>query len=181
MNIPVVIGTAREGRQSEKVAAAVAQVLKNKDIKTSLEDVKSHLNHFATIPPWGSGGADEKPTSWKEVVEKADALILVVPEYNHGYPGELKLLLDSLYDEYAELPVGIVGVSGGIFGGARVVDHIKPVLIELNMIVIKQVVHVLKASESVTESGGFSNQKTTDSVEKMADSLCSLGQRLQSH
>ena len=51
-------------------------------------------------------------------MNKADALVVVSPEYNHGYSGLLKHVLDSCLKEYIHKAVGIVGVSAGPFGGS---------------------------------------------------------------
>lgn len=59
---------------------------------------------------------------------RADGLVIVSPEYNHGYPGEMKLMLDQLYKEYNRKPVGICGVSSGALGGARMVEQLRLIL-----------------------------------------------------
>jgi NAD(P)H-dependent FMN reductase len=66
-------------------------------------------------------------------MERADALVLVVPEYNHSFPGLLKHVLDSCLEEYIHKAAGIVGVSAGPFGGTRVVQNLLPVLRELGL------------------------------------------------
>jgi NAD(P)H-dependent FMN reductase len=67
---------------------------------------------------------------------RADALVIVTPEYNHGYPGLLKHALDSNLKEYIHKAVGIVGVSAGPWGGTRVVENLLPVLRELGLVTI---------------------------------------------
>jgi NAD(P)H-dependent FMN reductase len=63
-------------------------------------------------------------------------MIIVVPEYNHGYPGLLKHVLDTNLKEYIHKAVGICGVSAGGFGGTRVVQNLLPVLRELGLVTI---------------------------------------------
>ncbi len=112
IHIPVVLGTARVGCKSEAVAKYVVATLEGRDdITTELVAAKDHVTSIATTPPWGVGGASETGSGWKDIIAKSGALVLVIPEYNHGYPGELKLLLDSLYEEYKGLSVAMVGVS----------------------------------------------------------------------
>lgn len=180
MNVLVVIGTARKGRQSEKVARAVTAIINEASGRSAeLVDVKDHVSDAVTVPPWGVGGANENPTRWSELVAGADALVLIVPEYNHSYPGELKLLLDSLSEQYRGKPVGIVGVSGGILGGARVIDHIKPVLIELGLHPIRAAVNIFQVEEAFNADGSLHNQKTRASVEKMVTELTALATQLR--
>jgi len=67
---------------------------------------------------------------------RADALVLVVPEYNHGYPGLLKHVLDTNLKEYIHKAVGICGVSAGALGGTRVIQNLLPVMRELGLVTI---------------------------------------------
>ena len=69
-------------------------------------------------------------------MNRADALVLVVPEYNHGYPGLLKHVLDTNLKEYIHKAAGVVGVSAGVFGGARAIQNLIPVLRELGLVTI---------------------------------------------
>lgn len=164
--IPILLGTAREDRSSENVAKFVlSEVEKDEQIETQLVDVRT-MDYTATIPPWGKGGADEKPTKWKEIMSKADGLIIVTPEYNHGYPGELKLVLDSLYAEYEKKPVALCGVSSGGLGGARVVDHIKQVLIELKMVPIREALYFSNVSKLFDDMGIIQNGTYSERVNK---------------
>jgi NAD(P)H-dependent FMN reductase len=110
MFIPIILGTARVGRQSEKAAKFMLQEMVKAGVESELIDVRDH-RITATDKKLPESEALAK------IIIKADALIVVSPEYNHGYPGELKMMLDMLYDEYFHKPVGFCGVSIGIFGG----------------------------------------------------------------
>lgn len=70
------------------------------------------------------------------MMDRADALVIVSPEYNHGYPGLLKHVLDSCLKEYIHKAGGIVGVSAGPFGGTRVIQNLLPVMRELGLVTI---------------------------------------------
>jgi NAD(P)H-dependent FMN reductase len=59
--------------------------------------------------------------------------VIVTPEYNHGYPGSLKAVLDLLLREYVHKPVAFVGVSAGPWGGARVIEAMVPMVRELGL------------------------------------------------
>lgn len=79
-------------------------------------------------------GEQIKDVRFSAVCERADGLILVVPEYSHGYPGMLKHALDSNLKEYIHKAVGVCGVSAGGFGGTRVIEALLPVLRELGLV-----------------------------------------------
>jgi NAD(P)H-dependent FMN reductase len=65
----------------------------------------------------------------------AAGLVIVSPEYNHGYPGSLKAVLDLLLREYVHKSVALVGVSAGPWGGTRVVEAMVPMVRELGLAV----------------------------------------------
>lgn len=127
--IPILLGTAREGGNSSKVAQYVFEQAKNASLfETELLKVSDFVTVLQT-----KGMEEHNANKWKEIMTRADGLIIISPEYNHGYPGELKLMIDQIYDEYAHKPLGICGVSVGGIGGARMVEMLRIVAIELNM------------------------------------------------
>lgn len=129
--IPVILGTTRKGRASENVARFVfAETQKREGVETELIDILDL--HF---PNTDAGEALKEPR-FSETVARADGLILVVPEYNHGYPGLLKHVLDSNLKEYIHKAVGVCGVSAGGFGGTRAIENLLPVLRELGLVTI---------------------------------------------
>ena len=68
-------------------------------------------------------------------IVNADGLVIVTPEYNHGYPGTLKAVLDLLLREYIHKAVAFVGVSAGPWGGTRVIEALVPMVRELGLAV----------------------------------------------
>jgi NAD(P)H-dependent FMN reductase len=126
MFIPVILGTARKGRESEKVAHYVLGLLKEREgVETELLDVREHT-FGETIPSWVD---DDRIKPWKAIAKRADGFIIVSPEYNHTYPGELKMLLDAVYKKECEhKPFGICAVSNGNFAGTRMVEHLLSVI-----------------------------------------------------
>jgi len=72
---------------------------------------------------------------WRDAIVKADGLVIVTPEYNHGYPGVLKSVLDLLLKEYIHKAVAFVTVSAGPWGGTRVSEALLPVVRELGLAV----------------------------------------------
>lgn len=129
--IPVILGTPRQGRMSEHVATlVVSEVAKFPGVETELIDI-------IKIPFTIDGaGEDIKDAQFSAQCNRADAFIIVAPEYNHGYPGLLKHVLDTNLNEYIHKAVGIVGVSAGPFGGTRVVQNLVPVMRELGLVTI---------------------------------------------
>ena len=86
--------------------------------------------------PVDDAGEQAKDPAFAKTMNRADALIIVTPEYNHGYAGLLKHVLDTNLKEYIHKAAGVVGVSAGVFGGARAIENLLPVLRELGLVTV---------------------------------------------
>ena len=124
------------------------------DIQTRLFDVADF-----DLPrhDYGQGLKPMFP-EWRDAIIQADGLVIVSPEYNHGYPGTLKAVLDLLLKEYIHKAVGLVGVSAGPWGGTRVIEALVPMVRELGLAV------------TFTDLNFPFVQKTFDGTGKLLDS-----------
>ena len=77
------------------------------------------------------------------------------PEYNHGYPGVLKSVLDLLLKEYFHKAVGLVGVSGGVLGGARCIESLNQVMRELGLTTIFKDLNIISVRTLFDEQGNI--------------------------
>jgi NAD(P)H-dependent FMN reductase len=130
--LPVLLGTNRKDRNSVHPARwLIGEMQKRPEIETRLFDV----SEFA-LPQddYGQSLKDSFP-EWRDTIIKADGLVIVAPEYNHGYPGTLKAVLDLLLREYIHKAVAFVGVSAGPWGGTRVIEAMVPMVRELGLAV----------------------------------------------
>src|SRR2546428_9188781 len=130
--IPLRLGTPRKNRESEDVAKWVlAKLHEREEIESQYFDVCDfHLpnDHY------GQEIKDQFP-EWRDAIVRADGLVIVTPEYNHGYPGPLKGVLDLLLREYVHKAVAFVGVSSGPWGGTRVIEACVQMVRELGLAV----------------------------------------------
>jgi len=164
--IPVVLGTVRKGRMSEHVARFVHEETgKRPGVETELIDIAA-LN----LPADDEGNPVKDP-HFTAVAARADAFVLVVPEYNHGYPGSLKHALDSNLKEYIHKAVGICGVSAGPFGGTRVIENLLPVMRELGLVTIFWDVNFSSVQKAFDESGRLADQSYVKRVDKFLKEL----------
>src|SRR5258708_34790991 len=148
--IPLIRGTARQERQSEHVARFVLEQTKERTgVETELIDVRALPMRL------DDAGEQMKDAAFSSTIERCDGLILITPEYNHGYPGLLKHALDMNLKEYIHKAVGICGVSAGPFGGARVVEALLPVLRELGLVTIFNDVNFWKGAKIFGADGKF--------------------------
>jgi NAD(P)H-dependent FMN reductase len=130
--LPVLLGTNRKQRNSLFPARwLIGEIEKRNDVQTKLFDTADFaLPH----DDYGQGLKSLFP-EWRDTIIKADGLIIVSPEYNHGYPGVLKAVLDLLLKEYIHKAVAFVGVSAGPWGGTRGIEAMVPMVRELGLAV----------------------------------------------
>ncbi len=145
MKIKVIIGSTRQNRFSEKPAHWIyEEVKKKKEINAELLDLRDYPMPFFddAVSPAMSGGtySNKVVQNWAEKINEGDAFIIVTPEYNHGYPSVLKNAFDSIFPEWNRKVVGFV--SYGNAGGARSVEQLRQVVVELQMIPIRNAIHI---------------------------------------
>lgn len=164
--LPVILGTTRQGRMSEHVAKFLLQeVAKQAGVETELIDIRE-------IPmPTTNAGEDIKDAKFSATVMRADGLIIVTPEYNHGYPGMLKHVLDTNLKEYIHKAVGICGVSAGPFGGTRVIENLLPVMRELGLVTIFWDGNFSSVHKTFDESGNLLDEAYIKRIDKFLKEL----------
>jgi len=146
IKIGVIIGSVREGRFAEKPALWIAdEARKLPAAQVDVIDLKE-----VALPTYATGGypsmvadgnyGSEVVNAFAKRIAAADAFIIVSPEYNHGYSSALKDALDSIWKEWNEKPVAFVGY--GNVGGARAIEQLREVAVELEMAPIRIAVHL---------------------------------------
>ena len=141
--IGVVIGTTREERFGDKPARWIFDAAsKRADLDVEIVDLRDYplplfdeATGLAMAPP-----KNEVALRWGEKVAELDGYLFVTAEYNHGIPGVLKNALDHAYPEFNRKPAAFVGYGG--VGGARAVEQLRLVCVELQMAPTRAAVHI---------------------------------------
>src|ERR1700751_4929255 len=164
--LPVILGTTRQGRLSEHAAKLIfEQTKKRAGVETELIDIRDLPLRL------DDAGEQIKDPKFSATVRRCDGLILVAPEYNHGYPGMLKHALDSNLEEYIHKAVALVGVSAGPFGGARVIEQLVQVVRELGLVVTFNDVNFFHVGRVFSEAGELLDEKYIPRIDRMLDEL----------
>ncbi len=165
LRIPIILGTDRKSRQSANVAHFLKAFIEQNysDISTEIVDVRE----LKLYEQGYDGDLKEANNDYKTLVENSDGFLIVVPEYNHGYPGRLKSALDLLLPEYNHKAVALAGVSSGGFGGTRVIENLLPVVRELGLVATSKDLNVSKVQEQFTEEGEL-KEEAREQLEKRA-------------
>lgn len=167
MHIALLVGTVRAKRESIKAAHYISEKVKQLDgVELDFVDPQELM--------LVDEGEDVKDPRYSEITAKADAFIIVTPEYNHSMPGSLKRMLDSEYENYFKKPVALVGVSNGNWGGVRVCEALLPVCHRLGLITIHSELYFPKIQEKFNDDGSIKSEfaeRYDKNVQSMLDEL----------
>jgi NAD(P)H-dependent FMN reductase len=155
IDIPILLGSARIGRQSVKVARFILSMMTaDHRLQTELLDLgdfdfpimDQRLSEMQTIPPALQGFSDK--------LERADGLLIITPEYKGGVPGVLKNALDYLKPGILRRkPVGICTVSSGGFGGLNCLMQLRLTILALGGLPIPDILPVSRVQELFDDDG----------------------------
>ena len=144
--ISVILGSTRPVRFGERPARWIAERLRRREgVQVQLLDLRDYpLPFFADeMSPARAQRKYRTPEieRWGKQVDAADAFVWVSPEYNHGYSAVLKNAIDHLFVEWQHKPVSFVGY--GSVGGARAVEQLRQIAVEVEMAPLRHALHVL--------------------------------------
>jgi NAD(P)H-dependent FMN reductase len=96
----------------------------------------------------------EHTRQWSAKIDESDAFLIVLAEYNFGFPAPIKNALDYLFSEWKNKPVGFVSY-GGISGGLRATQMLKQVVTSLGMMPVVESVAVPMFSKYINDQDQF--------------------------
>lgn len=141
--IAVIIGSTRDSRFADIPANWIYDLARKRDgWEVELLDVRDfNLPFFNEVASnlWVPS-QDPNAVRWQKKLAGFDGYIFVTAEYNRSVPGSLKNALDQAYVEWNRKPAAIVGYGGT--GGARAVEHLRSIAIELQMVPLRNAVHI---------------------------------------
>ncbi|MEU8828661.1 NAD(P)H-dependent oxidoreductase [Streptomyces sp. NPDC048636] len=179
LRLAVVVGSTREGRFGPKVArwfterAALRADMDVEVIDLADTPLPVHLTH--------SPGPEESKAleAVSPRLDTADAYAVITPEYNHSYPAALKNAIDWHYSQWRAKPVGFVSY-GGISGGLRAVEHLRPVFAEVHAVTVRDSVSFHQAWDLFGPDGRLTDPAAPDAAATtMLDQLAWWGRALR--
>jgi azobenzene reductase len=165
--LAILCGSVRQGRKSIYVANWFAQSMaKVPGITVNFLDL---ADYDLPIMSERRGKHPNLPEAAEKLgahLERADALLIVSPEYNGSYPGVLKNALDYYYDEFAKKPVGLVTVSGGRQGGISALLALQVLFVKVGSFVSPAKMQVAEVEKVFDEHGTTDNEHFLKSAQR---------------
>jgi NAD(P)H-dependent FMN reductase len=173
LRLAVIVGSVRTGRFAPVVANWFVPLAESRaDFKPDVIDLADF-----DLPVHLDGGGDT--AEYAKRIDVADAFVVVTPEYNHGYPGSLKIAIDTVRDEWKAKPVAFVSY-GGAAGGLRAVQQLKTVFTELQAVPVREGVPLAFVHDRFDEYGDLRDgEKMASIAHSMLDQLAWWGSALR--
>jgi NAD(P)H-dependent FMN reductase len=135
LRVAVIIGSTRRGRVGEHVANwFVAQTRRRDDVDATVVDL-AEFDFPASYP----NVATPAMIAFTGALAKAEAFVIVTPEYNRSFPASLKQAIDFAYDEWQAKPVGFVSYGCGSLG-TYAIEQLRTVFTELQAMTLRNTV-----------------------------------------
>jgi NAD(P)H-dependent FMN reductase len=173
-NLTIIVGSTRPGRAGAPIAQWFAARAKDHggfDVNVvDLAEVGLPLLDEPNHPRLRTY-TQQHTKDWSAIVDAADAVVFVTPEYNYGYPASVKNAIDYLHQEWQHKPVGFVSY-GGVAAGTRAVQQLKQVVTTLRMLPIFESVNIPFHSKLIDSDGVFHPGEGLDqAADAMLDEL----------
>ena len=153
--ITVISSTNRLGSNTLKVAKAYLEILENQGAECQLMDLCGLPRDIAFSELYGQR-SDSFQQNFISLVEKSEKYVFVIPEYNGGFPGILKLFIDAIPPKsWNNKKAGLVGLSNGAAGALRAMDQFSNVLNYLKVNVYHFKPKFSKIEEMLDAEGKF--------------------------
>ena len=157
VRIGIILASTRTGRRGEGFARWIEGLVADRPgVVAELLDLRDYplgaYNHEQMPGKIETAYTDEVQRRWSEKIHGLDGYVMVTPEYNHGYPGNLKNAIDHVHLGWSYKPVGFVSY-GGVASGARAVEHLRSVAVELRMVPVQREVNVRLIGLETDEAG----------------------------
>ena len=141
--IAVIVGTTRAARFADRPKDWIMELAAQRpDATFEIVDLRDHPLPFfdETVAPVYAPPANDAAQAFGELMASYDGYVFITAEYNHSFSAVLKNAIDHLYGQLTRKPAAFLGYGG--VGGARAIEQLRLVCIELQMAPLRNAVHV---------------------------------------
>ncbi|MFJ5993977.1 NADPH-dependent FMN reductase [Streptomyces sp. NPDC092370] len=177
LRLTLVVGSNRHGRFGPVVADwLLGRIRDRDDLVAEVVDVAEATLPMSLEPTPEATAALSRITP---KLARADAFVVLTPEYNHSFPAGLKNLVDWHFTEWQAKPVALVSY-GGLSGGLRAAEHLRQVFAELHAVTVRDTVSFHNAGASFDDRGVLRDPSGPNAAAKaMLDQLVWWGRALR--
>jgi chromate reductase, NAD(P)H dehydrogenase (quinone) len=170
--ITIISGTNRSNSNSIIVAEHYKSILKKKGTECQILDLSTVPERFLFSALYENSGKDPEFNKLREIINKSEKFVFIVPEYNGSFPGVLKAFIDGLEypASFNNKKAAVVGISAGALAGALALSHLTDILNYLGMHVLA-IKPRLPRIETLIKDGAISDKFLSNLLETQAEAL----------
>lgn len=165
----VISGTNRKGSNTRKIAGYYQELLNKAGQANQLLDLAYLPEDFTATALYENNGLNEEFNAFRDIVERAEKYVFLVPEYNGSFPGIVKAFIDGLRfpDSFKHKKAALVGISSNLQGGSLAMSHLNDIFNYLGMHVLAQRIRIPAIKQNM-EGGTLSNDFYKELLENQA-------------
>ena len=167
--ITVISGTNRKNSECLKFATLYFEMLQ----ESTEEEIKllalEHIPHDWFHPDMYTRQAESLARLQDEYILPATKFVFVIPEYNGGFPGAVKLFIDACTvrkytSNFQGKKAALVGIATGRAGNLRGMEHLTGVLNYLGTVVMPDKLPISRISELKDGEGEVIDEGTLEAM-----------------
>jgi len=178
MRVAIIIGSIREGRQSQKAAYYLQKKLAARLVDTDIIDLAEYplpfMEERITLDP----NPPVNALLISEKIKNSDAIILVTPEYQGSFTGVLKNALDYFLPEFLKKVVGVATTAGGRMGGINASVQLQHVILSMGAYALPQKLIVSEIQNAFDEEFNPKHELLAKQGEKFVDEFVWFAQAI---
>lgn len=171
MNLKIISSTDRPNSNALKVSTYIQKLYQKKGIDPEVIS----LADFPLEDTAGGKYGKKIPAieKFREPILRADGLVFVIPEYNGGFPGILKMFIDYLPfpKAFEKMPMAFVGESDGAFGALRAVEQFQMVANYRNALQFPERVFISRVRKEFDEKEGLKDDFKQNLLESQVENF----------
>ncbi|MED5374498.1 MAG: NAD(P)H-dependent oxidoreductase [Myxococcota bacterium] len=180
LKLTVLCGTNRPGARSRLVSKRLMERYE------AFEGVQVRLMDLADLPvelaaPESFANKPPGFAPFVEQIQESDAVHVVSPEYNGGYPGILKLFIDPrpFPESLEKRPVAFTGVAAGRFGALRPIEQLQAIFGYRNAHIYPERIFIAGAADALDERGEVIDDFVRGLVDQQVSGFVEFARKLK--
>jgi NAD(P)H-dependent FMN reductase len=180
-------GSLRRGSFNKKLVRIAAQGATEAGADVTILDLKEYPLPVYDGDDEAEHGIHEHALRLKEIFKAHAGMIISCPEYNSGYSGALKNVIDWVsrpmkgekpLEAFRDKPVVIMAASTGARGGMRMLPGLRVLLSNIGMLVLHQQHGLALAAEAFDDAGNLRDEKTAGIIKDLGRAVAVMTAKL---
>jgi len=170
--ITIVVGTNRNESVSLQIARQYEQILKEKNIESNILDLRELPHDYLATALYENVGKNQEFNLTRNLMNRSDKFVFVIPEYNGSFPGVLKAFIDGLDRSKAltDKKCALIGLSAGDQGAGLALSHFTDILNYCGTNVLAYRIRLPKVGDFMTDNK-ITNDVYLAKIHKQAQKL----------